>query len=388
MEVKRILIIGSGHLAGRLKKLAEAKGYSCAHIHSPHLRTDDDGNTIFRQATALLREHHLAAYDMAYLVDDKDETNLQFIIALMGMDSELRVTATLFNENIAPHLQAAYPRLRILNPARIAAPAFVESLYAPVGRTLRYEPVRLPAVKRKAADLLIWTLVAGFSLLIILSTMYVHFAEGYRWLDASYFVVVTVASVGYGDISLLHSSDMSKLLNIVLILGAMVFIWMIFSLLIDRIIKKRIQLSMGQKKYAYTNHVIVCGLGRLGYCVVEELIRKGEKVIVVESDENSTKADQLRQQGIDVYTGNARSFAVLNDLNVLQARALISVIDNDYVNLEIALNARSLRPDLRLILRVFDETMARQVSEDLDIHLTLSMSALADEQLLSLMDRA
>jgi voltage-gated potassium channel Kch len=160
---------------------------------------------------------------------------------------------------------------------------------------------------------------------------------------------------------------------------------MIFSLVIDRIIKKRIQLSLGQKQYDYKNHVIVCGLGRLGYCIVEELIKAGEKVIVVQNNADSDKADELRLRGVDVYVGNARSFAVLQDVNVINARGLISVIDNDYLNLEIGLNARSIRSDLPLVLRIVDEEMAVQLREDLDIHLTLSMSDLADDRFMSLL---
>ena len=141
---------------------------------------------------------------------------------------------------------------------------------------------------------------------------------------------------------------------------------------------------MGRKVYRYKDHVLICGLGRLGYCIAEELLGQGEKVVIIEQNEDSDKADQLRLRGVDVYIGNARSFAVLEDVGVAQAKAVISVVDNDYLNLEIGLNARSLQPDLRLILRIFDEMMAQQLKEDLDIHLTLSMSAVADGRFLEL----
>ncbi len=386
MENRKILIIGSGHLANRLQLLAESRGFACEHIQNPKFQPDQDGKTVFERISGILKGLDLESFSMAYLLDDKDEQNLEFIIALMRLGVKMPVTASLFNENVAPHLQAAYPNLKILNPARMAAPAFVEALYEPVTRTLRYE-VKLPEpIKGKGPDRLVWKLIGAFGALIIFTTIYFHNSEHISWLDAIYFVVVTVASVGYGDISLLHSSDMSKVINIILIISAMVFIWMIFSLVIDRIIKKRMQLSLGQRKYTYRNHIVVCGLGRLGYCVVEELLKKGEKVVVIEVDEDSDKADQLRMRGVDVYIGNARSFAVLADVNVVHAQALISVIDNDYINLEVGLNARSLRPDLRLILRMFDEMMARQVKDDLDILLTLSMSAQADEKFLDLLD--
>jgi voltage-gated potassium channel Kch len=304
----------------------------------------------------------------------------------MRLNISFPVAVSLFNENVAPHLQAAYPNLTILSPARMAAPVFAEALNRQVEHRLRYTPAGRPGeIKVKVADRLVVRLIAGFIALIFFSTTYFHYSEHISWLDAFYFVVVTITSVGYGDITLLHSAAISKVLNIVLILSATVFIWMIFSLVIDRIIKKRIQLSLGQKQYDYKNHVIVCGLGRLGYCIVEELIKAGEKVIVVQNNADSDKADELRLRGVDVYVGNARSFAVLQDVNVINARGLISVIDNDYLNLEIGLNARSIRSDLPLVLRIVDEEMAVQLREDLDIHLTLSMSDLADDRFMSLL---
>ena len=58
------------------------------------------------------------------------------------------------------------------------------------------------------------------------------------------------------------------------------------------------------------------------------------------------------------------------------------MINDDYVNLEIGLNARSFQPDLRLILRIFDDSMSTRIKDHLAIHLTFSMSAIADERFL------
>ena len=372
MKDKNVLVIGSGHLANRLRGLVEDDGYGCVHIQTPKFHEAEDGKTEFEKISGVLKELNMELFSRAYLVDDKDSQNLQFIIALMGLGATLPVAASLFNENVAPHLQGAYPNLKVLNPARVAAPAFVDALYKPLERSLRYQPVKVAAHARdKGPDSLVSKLIMAFGGLIVFTIVYFHFRENLSWLDTVYFVVVTVASVGYGDISFLHSSSLTKVINMVLIISSMIFVWMIFSLVLDRVIKKRIHLALGQRQYTHRDHVVVCGLGRLGYCIVEELLKRGEKIVVIESDENSDNANQLRLRGVDVYIGNARSFTVLEDVNVQHARALISVINNDYVNLEIGLNARSLRPDMRLILRVFDEVMAQQIKDDLDIHLTL-----------------
>jgi voltage-gated potassium channel len=120
-------------------------------------------------------------------------------------------------------------------------------------------------------------------------------------------------------------------------------------------------------------------LGRLGYFIAEDLIAKGEKLVIVEMNENSSNAAHFRNMGADVYIGDARIPRVLEDVGVIKAKAIISAVNNDLVNLEVGLSARSFRPDMKLILRIFDDVMAQNIKEHLDIHLTLSMSGLADD---------
>lgn len=155
---------------------------------------------------------------------------------------------------------------------------------------------------------------------------------------------------------------------------------MIFSLTIDRILKKRVALALGRKKYHYKDHVVLCGLGRLGYFIAEELLQKGERLVIIEQNEDSRYLDYFRQLGADIYIGDGRLAKVLDNTNVMQARAVMSVINDDSINLEIGLNCRSFQPGIRLILRIFDEEMARKIKDYLNIHLTLSASDIADEK--------
>ena len=85
-----------------------------------------------------------------------------------------------------------------------------------------------------------------------------------------------------------------------------------------------------------------------------------------------------------MYIGNARQPNVLSDVGIENCRALVSVINDDFTNLEIGLNARYFKPDLILVLRIFDETMADIIKQKFDIHLTKSMSYIAAEKFSSL----
>jgi hypothetical protein len=292
----------------------------------------------------------------------------------------LRVTASLFNENIIPHLKIENNNLKILNPARIAAPSFVEQLSIQIKTETPYASIISEnniVVKKHFS--LVQRILLFFSLFLLSAVTFFHFYEHLSWIDALYFVIVTAASVGYGDINLATSNTMSKLAGIFLIITSTISIWMIFSLTIDMLLKKRIQHAMGRKKYNFKNHVIVCGLGRLGYFIVEELLKNNEKVIVIEQNENSNHIDYFRQLGAEVYVGDARLPKVMNDVNVVKAKALISVISNDSLNLEIGLNARSQHANVKLILRIFDDQMAEKIKNYLKIYHTLSASAIADD---------
>jgi Trk K+ transport system NAD-binding subunit len=384
MPRSRVLVVGSGHLAYRIRKLLTAREHEVVHLRHEVFQTDGAEATAQERVAGALAEHGLATIDTVYLVDDRDERNLEMLVLLISLDRYLPIVASLFNESIAPHLQAAHPNVQALNPAKIAAPTFVRALDTPVDRTLVYVPARAveePAARR--ADRLIASLVGAFASLVALAIGFFHVAEQLSWLDAAYFVVVTVATVGYGDISLLRSGTASKVAAIVLIVGSTFFVWLIFSLTVDRIIKRRVQIALGRKRYTRKGHVILCGLGRLGYFVADGLLRRGEKVLIIEANEASPAIEYFRSRGADVYIGDARLPRVLQDAGVARARALYSVINGDLANLEIARNARSFRPDLRLILRIFDESMSRSVKENLDLQLSFSMSAIADETFLN-----
>ncbi len=380
MTKKIVLIIGAGHLAYRLKKMLLSQGYEILHSNLELINTETDSVSLIENLNTYIKKINLSALAMVYLLEDKDENNLQLIISLISLVTDIPITASLFNENLIPHLQKDHINLKILNPAKIAAPAFVEQLYVQVNTEAVYEKILLESKGQpKKKFSLIQKLLLGFIAMLLCAVIFFHFYEKLAWLDAFYFVIVTAASVGYGDINLAQSSSLSKVVGMLLILSSTISIWMIFSLTIDVFLKKRIQLELGRKKYILKNHVIVCGLGRLGYFIVQELLQKNEKVIVIEQNENSNHIDYFRQLGAEVYLGDARLPKVMRDVNVLQAKALISVINNDSLNLEIGLNARSHQPEVKLILRIFDDQMADKIKDFLKIYHSLSASAIADD---------
>jgi Trk K+ transport system NAD-binding subunit len=127
----------------------------------------------------------------------------------------------------------------------------------------------------------------------------------------------------------------------------------------------------------YHNHVVVCGLGKVGYRVVKELLTLGEEVIGVESDREGQFLEGIRQMNVPVLLGDARQREMLEKARVQEASAVVVCTQDDLTNLDIALDARELNPGIKVVLRMFDAQLAEKVKRGFGIHTAFSTSALA-----------
>jgi Trk K+ transport system NAD-binding subunit len=127
----------------------------------------------------------------------------------------------------------------------------------------------------------------------------------------------------------------------------------------------------------YSGHVVLCGLGRVGRRTLEQLIVLDEDVVVLEKNPHNSNISFAKKHDIPVMIGSARAEGILDDMNVAEAKSIICATDDDLVNLEIALDARKIKPDIRVVLRMFDQEMASKVREAFDIDLSFSTAAQA-----------
>jgi len=127
----------------------------------------------------------------------------------------------------------------------------------------------------------------------------------------------------------------------------------------------------------YRHHVIVCGLGRVGYRVTLELLKFGRDVVVVEPDEDNRFIEKARGRGVPVILGDARRTTNLLKAGVERADAIIPCTDDELANLDIALDAREANPGIRVVVRMYDPDMAKRVRAGFGIQTVFSTSALA-----------
>lgn len=112
----------------------------------------------------------------------------------------------------------------------------------------------------------------------------------------------------------------------------------------------------------YRNHVVVVGLGRVGFQIVKGLLHAGEHVVVVELKGQSSWTDEINELGVPIIQGDGRSAKVLAQAGVAEARAVILATSDDLANLDAGLSARDLNPDARVVLRLFDDSLAKKVA--------------------------
>jgi Trk K+ transport system NAD-binding subunit len=126
-----------------------------------------------------------------------------------------------------------------------------------------------------------------------------------------------------------------------------------------------------------SGHIIVCGLGNIGYRVVEKLLELGEPVVVIERSRDNPFIATARRQKVAVIIGDATIREVLQQAKAAKARAVVSATNNELVNLEIALMVRELAPRQRVVLRVIEPNLAQTLRQAANIKLALSVPELA-----------
>jgi hypothetical protein len=212
--------------------------------------------------------------------------------------------------------------------------------------------------------------------LIGMSVVVFRFALHLSFVDAFYFVVTTVTTVGYGDITPRDATAAVKLYASLLMVLGSATLATLFSLITDALVTARFREAMGRQRVPEEGHVVVVGMGNVGYRIVEELRRAGETVVAVDRDPEAEFAEAVRGLGA-IVIGDSRLPETLRKAAVPRARAVVAVTHDDAVNLGVALAARRLRPDVRTVIRLFDPDFARKVQEAFHVDAALSASLLA-----------
>ena len=126
--------------------------------------------------------------------------------------------------------------------------------------------------------------------------------------------------------------------------------------------KRKLQEWWIMEASTYRDHIVLCGLGRVGFRIARELLDLKEPVVVIERNKDCPFADEILDRNVPILFGEARNKKILEQANVRRAKAVILATDDDLANLDGALTAREINPEVRVVLRLFDETLATKVA--------------------------
>jgi Trk K+ transport system NAD-binding subunit len=237
---------------------------------------------------------------------------------------------------------------------------------------------RIAALLRRGAAL--WldqprTLRAIFlslCLLIPLAVVVFYFLFNRSVPDALFYTIITL----HGEIGLTDAGPQVKMYEILLMVLGSVTLATVYSMLTDFLVGSRLRKFLGNQAIPRSGHVVVVGLGTVGYRIVSELTDLGVPVVAVDADADGGFLSTVKAK-VPLVVGDARLDDTLLQANLPRARAVVAATGDDSVNLGIGIAAKRMTPQARAVIRLFDADFARKVERTLGIDAALSASRIA-----------
>ncbi|GHC61500.1 potassium channel family protein [Ulvibacter litoralis] len=199
-------------------------------------------------------------------------------------------------------------------------------------------------------------------LIFLLGILGFRFLFEYEWVDAIYMTVITITTVGFGELHPL--TDIEKLFISFFILSSIFIVGYAISVITEYILSKNNIGNLKQKRVekkieSLQNHVVVCGYGRNGKQAVQKLIDYRKPFIIVEKDEEVV--ERFEDEDTLFVFGDASEDEVLLHAGIDRASTLICALPSDADNLFIVLSARQINKNLKIISRATEETSYKKL---------------------------
>ena len=210
------------------------------------------------------------------------------------------------------------------------------------------------------------------------------FLEGWSFIDALYMTIITVGTIGFGEINPLDTTG--RIWTMALIIsgvGALGYATTsVVALAVEGTVRGYFRERRMRAEIDKLNaHYVLCGFGRVGHQVAHEFTIDNVPFVVVEQD--PTKVEDCLERGYRVVLGEASDDAVLEEAGIRRARGLIAAVDSDADNVFVVLSARKINPDLHIVARASSDESAAKL-EIAGADRTLSPYAVGGRRLASL----
>ena len=207
-----------------------------------------------------------------------------------------------------------------------------------------------------------WLLpVVALTIVILGGAIGYRITEGWDWGDCLWMVLITISTIGYGEVEPL--SQAGRLVTVLIVAGGIVVVQLsiqkILGLTESGYFRQLRELSFRRKLRRMNNHVILCGYGRIGREIAEQLLLETVPVLVVEMD--SARRQAAEERGLPVLQADATLDETLLEAGLHRCRSLVAALPSDAANLYVTLSARGLEPGCRLIARADSEEAAAKL---------------------------
>jgi Trk K+ transport system NAD-binding subunit len=219
---------------------------------------------------------------------------------------------------------------------------------------------------------LVVALILVLSSTILVRLTYAH--PRLSWLDALYFTSETITTVGYGEFTFAGQPAWLRLFAVGLMFSGVTVTALLVAFLADVLLSRRFVTTAGRRRVRHLrDHFVVVGLGSFGIRVVSDLTAAGYDVAVIERDENNRFLSSAAELDVPVIFGDATMRQTLESARVDRARAVAVLTQDDMVNIETGIVLREMlgprvmpevvRPEVPLVLRVYDRVLGAAVAE-------------------------
>jgi voltage-gated potassium channel len=209
-----------------------------------------------------------------------------------------------------------------------------------------------------------WPLVTPLLALVLVvnaSALGYRLSEGWDWGDCYWMVAITIPTIGYGEVEPLTAAG--RFVTVFSVVGGLVVVQLSVQSLLGlseagyfRRLRRRRFLNWVQ---SMNDHVILCGYGRIGREIGEQISREGVELLVVEMDPERKQAAE--EAGLPVLMADATLDETLLEAGIHRCRSLVAALPSNAANLYVVLSARGLAPRCRLIARSDSDEAARKL---------------------------
>jgi len=178
----------------------------------------------------------------------------------------------------------------------------------------------------------------------------------YSWLDCFYMTFITIATIGYAEVIDLSSNPAGRVFAVAIGFVGIANTWYIMSLMVAYLVEGKINEAfwrrrMEQRIHRLKDHYVICGIGRVGRNVANELAATGRSCVAIDEDQRSIDIYLEHHADALFLHGDASDDDLLSRAHVESARGVFAVTGDDSRNLLITITAKQLNPAVRVVAR-------------------------------------